>query len=243
MSCAECSGSLRDGGAKSAVADCFNELVGWLLSGYEDSVATVFNSPPAPPGGAGPLCEQAMAGSCKHLLRLVSISMSDCPELDLLGFLQDLLRLSGTCGLAVCWFGACISALADALDNNMINGCLPCLLTRPVGIKQPRAKKRMLRIDEGLVHYVATDMVASKKYRSAARVARASGCTHERTARDMEITTMSNYMWSSSKVFANCANIFVVNDDGRVGGEKNQFGVIWSSEVERGAWLVPQALL
>lgn len=100
----------------------------------------------------------------------------------------------------------------------------------------------MLRIDEGLVHYVATDMVASKKYRSAARVARAGGCTHERTARDMEITTMSNYMWSSSKVFANCANIFV-NDDGRVGGEKNQFGVIWSSEVERGAWLVPQALL
>lgn len=100
------------------------------------------------------------------------------------------------------------------------------MLSRPVGIKQPRGETRMLRLDEALVDYVATDMVASKKYRSAARIARASGCTHERTARNMDMTTMANYMWSSSKTFENWANIFVVNDDGRVGGEKNQLGVL-----------------
>lgn len=52
---------------------------------------------------------------------------------------------------------------------------------------------------------------------------------------------MAQYMWSTMGAFQNTSLLYVVNDDIRVSGEKNQFGVAWSHENQVAPWLVPQA--
>lgn len=188
--------SLRKPVARSAVASCLTELFHLLLESHVDELASVFDAPPQRPDHEEPWCGDAGDGSCPHILRLLSSFIAREQGGDLVCFLQGLLQQVQQCGVAKRWFKVCIDALAGSIDGAMQSANLPCISGTPAGIMQPRGRKRLLRLDETLVKYVAADLVASKKHRSAARAARATGVVGERTARDMETTTMSNYLWS-----------------------------------------------
>jgi hypothetical protein len=152
-----------------------------------------------------------------------------------LGLLWSSLRV---CGRILAMMNRVLRCLASSIDDRCIAKDIAVLQSHPSGISHPRGKKRCRRLDhEGIKH--AVDLVKTKQFRSTARVARSSGMKGT-TARMLEETTMSNYIWSCRAMFRNVCSLSVVNDDVSVGGEKNQFGVCWSQELGRGAWLTPQ---
>lgn len=82
--------------------------------------------------------------------------------------------------------------------------------------------------------------VESGVHRSVARALQARGLISKESGRRAEEGKMACYMAASYRVFSGAHLVYIVNDDVRTGGEKNQFGVAWHYHKGVGAWLLPQ---
>jgi hypothetical protein len=190
-------------------------------------------------------CEdRVVAGKCCHQVEIFSIvSLATGPSSSAtVTLMRELMEKCRSCPRCCLWLGRVLSTVVKLVESPVVECTSDFVQEHPEGVMHPRGAKRCRRLDPVVLEHIAIDMVASGRYRSAAKAAKATGQLNGTTARYAEAHVMTNYVWSSARVFHDVAYLSVVNDDVRAGGEKNQFGAVWSSEKQLGAWLVPQVL-
>jgi hypothetical protein len=135
-----------------------------------------------------------------------------------------------------------LSTLSSSIDSacGVVANCN--LTADPSKIFHPRGIKRCQRLDETLVKHFVETMVKEGVHPSAARAARALQTLPERTARQQEETYVLKYMLTTSQCFQDACQISVVCDDVRVSGEKCQISTVFSNQIGKAAWLVPQVI-
>lgn len=181
-------------------------------------------------------------GLCNHqreVLNVVFGLAGNCAD-RIAGLLVQLVKSMPGCKRAQAWLSRSLDAVALVVDRKVAFKECPSQRATPEGIRAPRGEKRVRRVDEDLTRFLTTDALRSGQHRSAAKANRATGILSSSTAKDQEAKYMSQYVWATRGSFANSSLLYIVNDDIRVGGEKNQYGVAWSHENQVAAWLLPQ---
>ena len=179
---------------------------------------------------------------CAH--QLIVIGVTSVAEMSgtvgVTSLMRELFEQTKACGRCCVWLRRVLTCMSDAAEISLIEMGSRSVQKNPEGILQPRGQKRARRLDADVLEHMASSMVSSGRYRSAARAAKATGQVAPTTGRYAEEMHMASYVWSSAKEFNDVAYLSVVNDDVRAGGEKNQLGAVWSTEKQKAAWLCPQ---
>lgn len=189
---------------------------------------------------------QVASGQCQHTfdLHCAAARRGDQAWKGFGGALVDMLVKGDDCPICLSWAAHCITTLAASWDLRLGDDAPPPLIQpTPEAIPHPRGAKRCRRMDEDLIKFACETMVGSKRFRSAARVAKGLCMAKKQTAGDMEDTYMATYLAGSYKALQGRSFIWLSMDQGRIGGEDNLLTAAWSHDAQIGAWLVPQACL
>lgn len=161
-------------------------------------------------------------------------------DMDLPGIMTSLFANLLKCPSIASWLRRLLLLCAECIDEAVAQDEVHSARPTPDAIAHPRGHKRSRRLDVDLVAYAAVDIVARKRFRSAASAARGLGIMQPRRAHDTEETFMSRYLAASYESLQNRCFYFLSMDGGRLGGKERLFTACWSHDGQIAAWLVPQ---
>lgn len=150
-------------------------------------------------------------------------------------------RGASQCPMMEGWCRSLIVCAAAALDKELAE---PDKWSRSAeNAPALRGPKRRMRLGQDLLAAAAGQMVTSKRFKSAACVARSGALDiHANTAKVVEGGHVQRYMAATMDVFSQAKQVHITTDASTVGGESTMVTAMYSHSVCISAWAVPQAM-
>lgn len=190
-----------------------------------------------------PVCEDAPSpesDTCCH----VAVMKGMFDELNLehtesvVHMLLELFAVRSKCQRVWQWLVRCLAAVGRHTDQMFL--APDTGKNTPEDLPMPKGDKRHRRLDPELKK-MTTEAIAAKRFRSGAAMARSGDCQLSvTTAKDMEFSTMADYLWSTAALATGTKQVAIALDASRLGGEDTCFFAAFFHRLNISAWLAPQ---